>query len=117
MDLKYYHVETKRRDGTWQTFTLEPIEGEEAAKKHMASVKDFAVGKGVDPEGHVRLHELTLEDLHEAAIKGLSKEERENIVAEYVRSQPAGEFWKKVRGARDEAAWLAEEERLEAKTA
>ena len=82
-----FHVETQRTDGTWQTFTVEPIEGEEAARAHMAKMLD-GIHPGMFGEGDpskVRLHELTEEDLVREVIKKLTPEEKEHIVLNHVR--------------------------------
>lgn len=91
---KYFHVETQAKDGTWNTFTEEPMEGEDAAKRHLEEILKVAREQGLNPQA--RLHELTEEDM----LKHLTPEERDNIVAEYIRTLPPGEFWKKVAEAR-----------------
>jgi hypothetical protein len=112
-DETYYHVETMRTDGTWHTFTAMPIAGREAAEKQLAYVREnlfecrWPFSK-TDP-AHVRLHELTPLDM----VKHLTVEERENLVAEYIKSLPPGEFWRMVAEARERN----EAERQEAKTA
>lgn len=82
-----FHIETQRLDGTWQTFTVEPLEGEEAAREHMARMLD-GICPGMFGEGdasRVRLHELTEEDLVREVVKKLTLEEKEHIVLNHVR--------------------------------
>jgi hypothetical protein len=88
---KKFHVETQHGDGTWQTFTIEPIEGEEAAQAHMAKMLEGSLldgSPGVLPKADpskVRLHELTEEDLVREVVKKLTDEEKERIVLAHVR--------------------------------
>jgi hypothetical protein len=89
---KKFHVETQRPDGTWQTFTVEPVEGEEAAQALMGrmiegladTVRLWPDLPKLDPS-KVRLHELTEEDLVREVVKKLTPEEKEHIVLAHVR--------------------------------
>lgn len=56
--INFFHVETLRNDGVWHTFTTEVLEGQDAADRHLASIKEFALTHKQDPE-KVRLHRLT----------------------------------------------------------
>jgi hypothetical protein len=97
-DPKFFHVETQRTDGQWHVFTDHPIEGEEQAKVHLMLVQDFARQIDVDPN-RARLRETTLQELDQMVV--LSPEERDAIVTESIKSLAPGEFWKKVREARE----------------
>lgn len=96
--VKYFHIETQKTDGTWQTFTGEPLEGEEAAEAHLKSIVE--AWSASNPE-RVRLHEVTGEELIQEQIKHMPQEERDRIVADYIRGLPPGEFWERVREARE----------------
>ena len=88
-----FHVETLRLDGTWQTFTIEPIEGEGAARAHMDRLLGGILegAPKADPS-RVRLHELTEEDLVREVFKKLTPEEKEHIVLAHVRKIGAKVF-------------------------
>jgi hypothetical protein len=98
---KYFHIETQARDGSWNRFTLEPSEGEELANKHLEEVQRIAREQGIDPLPTMRLREYTEEDRREDVLKTLTREERDNIVAEHIRNMGSAEFTKRYIEARD----------------
>jgi hypothetical protein len=96
--VRYFHVETQKDDGTWQTFTAMPLEGEEAAEGHRKRLVEAYAAS--NPE-RVRLRELTQEDWVQELITSISPEERDKIVVDYIRSLPPGVFWERVQEARE----------------
>lgn len=85
-----FHVETKRSDGAWATLTVNPIFGQEAAQKHLDSVKrDIA---NLSPED-VRLRELTVED----CLHLLTNEEKFKLLLEHVEDVGAEAAWAQLK--------------------
>jgi hypothetical protein len=122
---KYFYVETQGSNGTWRKFTAEPIEGQEAAEKHMETILDsYGLAKAKHPGPNtfgyglkpvLRIQEETKDDRIESRLehfKGLSRgeqrklieefprEEQLDFIAAYIQSLPRGEFWRRVQEAR-----------------
>ena len=94
---KFFHVESKRRDGSWGTFTEYPLEGAEKANEHLTMVQDHMRKHGLDP-ADVRLHELTVEEQADEVVRMLTTEEKLRVLRDHVLAQP--DFWDRVRAAR-----------------
>jgi hypothetical protein len=97
--VRLFHVETKRADGSWKSFTENPLEGEEAAKVHLDEVQRHLRANGLDPEC-ARLHELTEEERLQETVATLTREERDDIVADHIRRTGIDVFYKHLAAAR-----------------
>lgn len=89
-DRRIFIVESNRTtrssdDGIWGPFSA-PIEGQEAAEKHIARIREWASQNGVDPN-RVRLKELNDNDIR----KHLLERYRQELDA-YLMSKPVDEL-------------------------